>query len=168
MFEAVATRGDGVFDTLKAIIKLVLADLRKPLNPLQLQRFGSLLDSPGALSIVAGFPVREVSRAMYAVIETGGKQFRVQVGEVVRVERLDGDVGAPVVFDRVLMRRRRRRSPDRRPRRRWRPGPRLDRRAGTRQEDPGSTPSSAGRTPTGSARGTARTYTAVKIESIDA
>jgi large subunit ribosomal protein L21 len=40
---------------------------------------------------------------MYAVIETGGKQVRVQIGEVVRVERLDGDVGAPVVFDKVLM-----------------------------------------------------------------
>jgi large subunit ribosomal protein L21 len=40
---------------------------------------------------------------MYAVIESGGRQFRVQVGEVVRVQRMDGDVGAPVVFDRVLM-----------------------------------------------------------------
>jgi len=40
---------------------------------------------------------------MYAVIESGGKQLRVKVGEVVRVERLDGDVGASVVFDRVLM-----------------------------------------------------------------
>lgn len=40
---------------------------------------------------------------MYAVIETGGKQVRVQIGEVVRVERVNGDVGAPVVFDKVLM-----------------------------------------------------------------
>ncbi|HXV76101.1 MAG TPA: 50S ribosomal protein L21 [Candidatus Polarisedimenticolaceae bacterium] len=40
---------------------------------------------------------------MYAVIESGGRQFRVQVGDTVRVERLDGDPGAPVVFDRVLM-----------------------------------------------------------------
>ena len=40
---------------------------------------------------------------MYAVIETGGKQVRVQIGEVVRVERLEGEVGAPVVFDKVLM-----------------------------------------------------------------
>lgn len=40
---------------------------------------------------------------MYAVIETGGKQMRVQVGEVVRVELLSGEVGAPVVFDRVLL-----------------------------------------------------------------
>jgi len=40
---------------------------------------------------------------MYAVIESGGRQLRVQVGEVVRVQLMDGDVGAPVVFDRVLM-----------------------------------------------------------------
>jgi large subunit ribosomal protein L21 len=40
---------------------------------------------------------------MYAVIETGGKQLRVQVGEIVKVESLPGDVGAPVTFDRVLM-----------------------------------------------------------------
>lgn len=39
---------------------------------------------------------------MYAVIETGGKQHRVKVGEVVRVERLDVDEGSAVVFDRVL------------------------------------------------------------------
>jgi len=40
---------------------------------------------------------------MYAVIETGGKQVRVQVGDIVRVERLPGDPGAEIVFDRVLM-----------------------------------------------------------------
>lgn len=40
---------------------------------------------------------------MYAVIQTGGKQHRVQVGEIVRVERLPVEVGAPVVFDQVLM-----------------------------------------------------------------
>lgn len=40
---------------------------------------------------------------MYAVIATGGKQVRVQVGDVVKVERLDGDVGAAVTFDQVLM-----------------------------------------------------------------
>ena len=40
---------------------------------------------------------------MFAVIETGGKQLRVQVGDVVSVERVDGDAAAPVVFDRVLL-----------------------------------------------------------------
>jgi large subunit ribosomal protein L21 len=39
---------------------------------------------------------------MYAVIQTGGKQHRVQVGEVVRVERLEAEAGAAVVFDQVL------------------------------------------------------------------
>ena len=40
---------------------------------------------------------------MYAVIETGGHQLRVEVGEVVHVARLPEDVGGSVVFDRVLM-----------------------------------------------------------------
>jgi len=40
---------------------------------------------------------------MYAVIETGGKQQRVHVGDVVRVETLEGEPGSEVVFDSVLM-----------------------------------------------------------------
>lgn len=40
---------------------------------------------------------------MYAVIQTGGKQVRVQVGDVVRVEHLPGDVGASISFEQVLM-----------------------------------------------------------------
>lgn len=40
---------------------------------------------------------------MFAVIETGGKQVRVQVGDWVHVETIEGDVGAQLVFDRVLM-----------------------------------------------------------------
>ena len=39
---------------------------------------------------------------MYAVIETGGKQYRVAPGDVVRVETLPGEVGTEVEFDRVL------------------------------------------------------------------
>ena len=39
---------------------------------------------------------------MYAVIETGGKQYRVAPGQTVDVETLPGDVGAAVEFDRVL------------------------------------------------------------------
>ena len=40
---------------------------------------------------------------MYAVVKTGGKQYRVQAGESVRVELLTADVGASVSFDEVLM-----------------------------------------------------------------
>jgi large subunit ribosomal protein L21 len=40
---------------------------------------------------------------MYAVIKTGGKQYRVQAGDVLVVEKLAGDVGAEVGFNEVLM-----------------------------------------------------------------
>ena len=40
---------------------------------------------------------------MYAVIRTGGKQYRVASGQVVKVERLDGEVGDTIAFDQVLM-----------------------------------------------------------------
>lgn len=40
---------------------------------------------------------------MYAVIKTGGKQYRVQEGEIVRVEKLNADIGSNVIFDDVLM-----------------------------------------------------------------
>ena len=40
---------------------------------------------------------------MYAVIETGGKQFRVQEGDVIYVEKLDANVGDAVTIDQVLL-----------------------------------------------------------------
>jgi large subunit ribosomal protein L21 len=40
---------------------------------------------------------------MYAVIKTGGKQYRVQPGDVLVVEKLDGEPGAAVAFGDVLM-----------------------------------------------------------------
>lgn len=39
----------------------------------------------------------------YAVIETGGKQYRVSVGQALEVEKLDGDVGDEVTLGRVLL-----------------------------------------------------------------
>ena len=40
---------------------------------------------------------------MYAVIATGGKQYRVQPGDTVRVEKLDGEIGSTVEFAEVLL-----------------------------------------------------------------
>jgi large subunit ribosomal protein L21 len=40
---------------------------------------------------------------MYAVIKTGGKQYRVAANQVIKVERLDGEVGDTIAFDQVLM-----------------------------------------------------------------
>jgi large subunit ribosomal protein L21 len=40
---------------------------------------------------------------MYAVVTTGGKQYRVEPGNELEVERLSGDAGSSVTFDRVLL-----------------------------------------------------------------
>ena len=39
---------------------------------------------------------------MYAVIRSGGKQYRVAPGETIEIERLDGKVGGKITFDNVL------------------------------------------------------------------
>jgi large subunit ribosomal protein L21 len=40
---------------------------------------------------------------MYAVIATGGKQYRVAEGDVIRVEKLSAEAGSSVDFDKVLL-----------------------------------------------------------------
>lgn len=40
---------------------------------------------------------------MYAVIETGGKQYKVAENEIIQVEKLDGEAGDTVSLDKVLM-----------------------------------------------------------------
>ena len=40
---------------------------------------------------------------MYAVIETGGKQYRVQEGDVLFVEKIDAEEGQVIDFDKVLV-----------------------------------------------------------------
>lgn len=41
--------------------------------------------------------------SMYAVVETGGKQYRVSAGDKLEIERLAVEAGKPVTFDRVLL-----------------------------------------------------------------
>jgi large subunit ribosomal protein L21 len=40
---------------------------------------------------------------MYAVLETGSKQYRVTAGDTLEIERLDVEAGKPFTFDRVLL-----------------------------------------------------------------
>jgi large subunit ribosomal protein L21 len=40
---------------------------------------------------------------MYAVVSSGGKQYRVEPGETLRIEKISGEVGSPISFDNVLM-----------------------------------------------------------------
>jgi large subunit ribosomal protein L21 len=40
---------------------------------------------------------------MYAIIETGGKQYTVREGDIVRIEKIGLEAGGKIVFDRVLL-----------------------------------------------------------------
>ena len=40
---------------------------------------------------------------MYAVIQTGGKQYRVAPGDMLKIEKLDGNVGDSIAFDKILL-----------------------------------------------------------------
>jgi large subunit ribosomal protein L21 len=40
---------------------------------------------------------------MYAVVKTGGKQYRVSAGEKLKVEQIPADVGAQITLDQILM-----------------------------------------------------------------
>ncbi|MBS7458906.1 50S ribosomal protein L21 [Coralloluteibacterium stylophorae] len=40
---------------------------------------------------------------MYAIVVTGGKQYRVMQGETLRVEKLEADAGSTITFDQILM-----------------------------------------------------------------
>jgi large subunit ribosomal protein L21 len=40
---------------------------------------------------------------MYAIVVTGGKQHRVREGDLIQVEKIEGEVGAPIELDQVLL-----------------------------------------------------------------
>ncbi len=40
---------------------------------------------------------------MYAIVKTGGKQYKIHEGDIIRVEKIPGDLDNPVSLDRVLM-----------------------------------------------------------------
>ncbi len=47
--------------------------------------------------------MRQLTTSMYAIIKTGGKQYKVSEGDLVRVEKLPYEVGDTVEFDEVLL-----------------------------------------------------------------
>jgi large subunit ribosomal protein L21 len=40
---------------------------------------------------------------MYAVVATGGKQYKVAEGDILKVEKINGEVGSEVAFDKILL-----------------------------------------------------------------
>ena len=48
------------------------------------------------------FRKRQVPGTMYAIIETGGKQYRVSEGDILFIEKLNAEADSTVEFDRVI------------------------------------------------------------------
>jgi large subunit ribosomal protein L21 len=67
------------------------------LNPLTWKEFSGIL--LGSLQLCGQF----VEVTMYAVIKTGGKQYRVSAGEKLKVEQIPADIGQEIILDQVLM-----------------------------------------------------------------
>jgi len=42
-------------------------------------------------------------KEMYAIVKTGGKQYKIHEGDIIRVEKIEGNIGNIVSFDQVLM-----------------------------------------------------------------
>ena len=74
---------------------------------------------------------------MYAIVETGGKQYRVAEGDVITVEKPRADEGEEIVLDRVLMVGERRRGEGRKAPGRRGQGDRQGDRPRQKAEDPG-------------------------------
>ena len=82
--------------------------LPRPAKPLKALNSLKLASDPccpyTARPFLAGPPAGpELGQIMYAVISTGGKQYRVSEGSVLRVEKLTAEAGANVEFDQVLL-----------------------------------------------------------------
>jgi large subunit ribosomal protein L21 len=63
-----------------------------------------ILTSIISLGIIPGsFKSEAMELNMYAVIKTGGKQYRVVAGEKLKIEQIPADIGSEIVLDQVLM-----------------------------------------------------------------
>ncbi len=60
-----------------------------------------ILATPQLARNISGAGEKEVSH-MYAIIATGGKQYKVSEGDVIKVEKLDAEPGDAVTFDQVI------------------------------------------------------------------
>src|SRR5690606_3561036 len=67
-----------------------------------LTAFGALTKMPGFLRSGTASNAEE-RPPVYAVIRTGGKQYRVSTGDKLRIERLNAEVGDVIDFDQVLL-----------------------------------------------------------------
>jgi len=98
MREWIASMGTGEGQETRAVKRILRARNHsiKLLTPK-----AKLLYHLGFLGFTAVSPFWSVN--MYAVIKTGGKQYRVAAGEKLKIDQLPADIGAEIVLDQVLL-----------------------------------------------------------------
>lgn len=47
--------------------------------------------------------IKKLGDIMYAIVKTGGKQYWVEPGNIIKIEKIDGNIGEPMVFKEVLL-----------------------------------------------------------------
>src|SRR5436309_3624205 len=102
-----ASRLTGTAGSFMARARLLDGDPRRLAHP------GQVFDDTGNFDYYSEFGLRRFAgpeaifqsteSTMYAVIKTGGKQYRVAPGEKIKIEQIPADVGAQIVLDQVLM-----------------------------------------------------------------
>ncbi len=99
--EIATTRSEPVAEAVPSepVSERLTADSSEPVVTKQTQATRTRKERP----VPAPAPVSTPPSGPYAVIETGGKQYRVRVGDAVSVERLAVDSGSDVTIDRVLL-----------------------------------------------------------------
>ena len=107
--------GEAVVVTSVPVVGEVVAEASPPVTPVDGTLIESVVVVPGTPAAASGEeapPRRKAKPAKpstlqplqpYAIIETGGKQYRVSVGDVVSVEKLPVEAGSTITFDRVLL-----------------------------------------------------------------
>ena len=74
-----------------------------PVRPLRNASFDRVVREAGNADSLSVSEAKSTERAyMYAVIKTGGKQYKVAAGEKIKVEQIAADVGQEIVLDQVL------------------------------------------------------------------
>jgi large subunit ribosomal protein L21 len=86
---------------MAGVVSTVVAGITDNLNLLRLIFQKSGIDTRRKSGSMCD-PLRE-NNFMYAVLETGSKQYRVAAGDKLEIERLEVEAGKPVTFDRVLL-----------------------------------------------------------------
>ena len=97
------TSGDTDFQNLNALLEQYLRKIDGDEHEFY-ARLNKIDKIPNVVVLYSDrIPIGCGEKIMYAVLETGSKQYRVAAGDKLEIERLEVEAGKPVTFDRILL-----------------------------------------------------------------